>query len=143
MILRIIIKNESLIDIWCKYTNYFNKFQSFLRKTFDFISEDALKVVNYMVSKDRIEFIPLIREKYFELYYKGKGRLPVVGIFTKELSESQKNKLTEKLEKKYGKKIVLNLEIDENILGGGIIKVGSNVINGSLKHQIEDMKRMF
>ena len=115
----------------------------FLRKTFDFISEDALKVVNYMVSKDRIEFIPLIREKYFELYYKGKGRLPVVGIFTKELSESQKNKLTEKLEKKYGKKIVLNLEIDENILGGGIIKVGSNVINGSLKHQIEDMKRMF
>ncbi|MBP6126555.1 MAG: ATP synthase F1 subunit delta [Leptotrichiaceae bacterium] len=117
--------------------------ESFLRKTFDFISEDALKVVNYMVSKDRIEFIPLIREKYFELYYKGKGRLPVVGIFTKELSESQKNKLTEKLEKKYGKKIVLNLEIDENILGGGIIKVGSNVINGSLKHQIEDMKRMF
>ena len=114
-----------------------------MRKTFDFISEDALKVVNYMVSKDRIEFIPLIREKYFELYYKGKGRLPVVGIFTKELSESQKNKLTEKLEKKYGKKIVLNLEIDENILGGGIIKVGSNVINGSLKHQIEDMKRMF
>ena len=28
-----IIKNESLIDICCKYTNYFNKFQSFLRKT--------------------------------------------------------------------------------------------------------------
>ena len=56
--------------------------ESFLRKTFDFISEDALKVVNYMVSKDRIEFIPLIREKYFELYYKVKGRLPVVCIFT-------------------------------------------------------------
>ncbi len=117
--------------------------EAFLKRTFDFISEDALKIVNYMVNKERIEFIPLIREKYLELYYKGKGKLPVVAIFAKELSECQKERLIAKLEKKYGKKVVLNLEVDENIIGGGIIKVGNNVINGSLKHQIEDMKRLF
>ena len=115
----------------------------FLKKTFDFISEDALKIVNYMISKERITFIPLIRKKYLELYYKGKSKLPVIGIFAKELSDYQKEKLIEKLEKKYGKKVVLNLEIDESIIGGGLIKIGSNVINGSLKHQIEKMKRLF
>ena len=75
--------------------------------------------------------------------YKEESKLPVVAIFTKELSEAQKEKLIKKLEKKYGKKIVLNLEIDESIIGGGIIKVGNDVINGSIKHQIEDMKRIF
>lgn len=117
--------------------------EKYLKETFDFISENAFRIVNYMVYKERVEFIPLIRDQYTEMYYKGKGRLPIIGIFAKELSESQKERLKKKLEQKYGKKIVLNLETDESIIGGGIIKVGSVVINGSLKHQIEDMKRMF
>ena len=75
--------------------------------------------------------------------YKEEGKLPVIAVFTKELSENQKNKLIEKLEKKYNKKIVLSLEVDESIIGGGILKIGNNVIDGSIKHQLEDMKRMF
>ena len=69
--------------------------------------------------------------------------MPVIAVFAKELSESQKNKLIKKLEEKYRKKIVLNLEVDESIIGGGILKIGNKVINGSIKYQLEDMKRMF
>ena len=64
-------------------------------------------------------------------------------ILSDDFSVEKTEKLIKKLEKKYGKKIVLNLEIDESIIGGGIIKVGNDVINGSIKHQIEDMKRIF
>ena len=69
--------------------------------------------------------------------------MPVIAVFVKELSESQKNKLIKKLEEKYRKKIVLNLEVDESIIGGGILKIGNKVINGSIKYHLEDMKRMF
>ena len=49
----------------------------------------------------------------------------------------------EKLEGKYNKKIVLNLSVDENLIGGGIIKVGNQVIDGSIKNQIENIKKIF
>ena len=95
------------------------------------------------MSKDRIEYISLIRNNFLNEVYKEEGKLPVIAVFAKELSESQKNKLIKKLEEKYRKKIVLNLEVDESIIGGGILKIGNKVINGSIKHQLEDMKRMF
>ena len=49
----------------------------------------------------------------------------------------------EKLEGKYNKKIALNLSVDKNLIGGGIIKVGNQVIDGSIKNQIENMKKIF
>lgn len=115
----------------------------FLEKSFDFFSEDAMKIANYIVESDRMDLISEIKENFLKYYYKENNKLPVVGIFAKELSEEQKEKLIRKLEKKYSKKIVLNLEVDENLIGGGIIKIGSDIINGSIKHQIEEMKRMF
>lgn len=117
--------------------------EKFLKKAFSFINPKSFNIINYLVSKDRMNYISLIRDNYVSFLYKEESKLPVVAIFTKELSEAQKEKLIKKLEKKYGKKIVLNLEIDESIIGGGIIKVGNDVINGSIKHQIEDMKRIF
>lgn len=115
----------------------------FLKKMFPFLGEDAQNVLNYVVSKDRIEYISLIRNNFLNEVYKEEGKMPVIAVFAKELSESQKNKLIKKLEEKYRKKIVLNLEVDESIIGGGILKIGNKVINGSIKHQLEDMKRMF
>ena len=115
----------------------------FLKKMFPFLGEDAQNVLNYVVSKDRIEYISLIRNNFLNEVYKEEGKLPVIAVFAKELSESQKNKLIKKLEEKYRKKIVLNLEVDESIIGGGILKIGNKVINGSIKYQLEDMKRMF
>ena len=115
----------------------------FLKKMFPFLGEDAQNVLNYVVSKDRIEYISLIRNNFLNEVYKEEGKLPVIAVFAKELSESQKNKLIKKLEEKYRKKIVLNLEVDESIIGGGILKIGNKVINGSIKYKLEDMKRMF
>ena len=48
-----------------------------------------------------------------------------------------------KLEKKYNKKIVLNVKVDKKIIGGGILKIGNEVINGSIKNQIEEIKKNF
>jgi len=47
------------------------------------------------------------------------------------------------VEEKYKKKIVLNLSVDEELIGGGIIKIGNKVIDGSIKSQIENIKKIF
>ena len=136
-------EDENFRNFLCNPIVTIEEKEKFLKKAFSFINPESFNIINYLVSKDRMNYISLIRDNYVSFLYKEERKLPVVAIFTKELSEAQKEKLIKKLEKKYGKKIVLNLEIDESIIGGGIIKVGNDVINGSIKHQIEDMKRIF
>ena len=48
-----------------------------------------------------------------------------------------------KLEKRVGKKIILKIEVNKDIIGGGIVKMGDQIIDGSIKRQIENIKNTF
>lgn len=94
----------------------------------------------YLVTKGRIPDIKEIQEEYKILYYSANNILDVKSTFAKEPSELQKRNLIEKLEKKTSKKINLQVEIDNSIIGGAIIKIGDKIIDGSIKTQIQNMK---
>ena len=115
----------------------------YLHKSFDFISEDAFKIINYLVKKGRVSLAEKIRDSYLRIYYEKNNKILVNATFTKELSDNQRKALMKKLEEKYRKKIVLNLSVDEELIGGGIIKIGNKVIDGSIKSQIENIKKIF
>ena len=115
----------------------------YLHKSFDFISEDAFKIINYLVKKGRVSLAEKIRDSYLRIYYEKNNKILVNATFTKELSDNQREALMKKLEEKYKKKIVLNLSVDEELIGGGIIKIGNKVIDGSIKSQIENIKKIF
>ena len=117
--------------------------EEFLQKSFSFASAESIKVIKYIVKKDRLSSVAKIKAKFLEIYYKENDKLPVTAIFAKKLSNDQEKRLTEKLEKKYNKKVVLNLVVDKSIIGGGIIKVNDEIIDGSIKNQISDMKKVF
>ena len=121
----------------------FSEKEKFLEKSFDHFTKESLGIVKYIVRKQRLSLVGDIKECFLKLYYEENNKLPITAIFAKELSEEQRELLIEKLEKKYGKKIVLNLEVDKEIIGGGILKIGNEVINGSIKNQIEEMKKNF
>ena len=115
----------------------------YLHKSFDFISEDAFKIINYLVKKGRVSLAEKISDRYLKIYYEKNNKILVNATFTKELSDNQREALMKKLEEKYKKKIVLNLSVDEELIGGGIIKIGNKVIDGSIKSQIENIKKIF
>ena len=115
----------------------------YLQKSFNFISEDAFKIINYLVKKGRVSLAEKIKDSYLKIYYEKNNKILVNATFTKELSDNQREALMKKLEEKYKKKIVLNLSVDEELIGGGIIKIGNKVIDGSIKSQIENIKKIF
>ena len=121
----------------------FSKKEKFLEKSFDHISKESLGVIKYIVKKQRLSLIGEIKDYFLKLYYEENNKLPVTAIFAKELSEKHREQLVQKLEKKYNKKIVLNVKVDKEIIGGGILKIGNEVINGSIKNQIEEIKKNF
>lgn len=58
------------------------------------------------------------------------------------LLECERNDLIIKLEKKYNKKIILDENIDESIIGGVYVRVGDDVIDATLKTKLYEMKKM-
>ena len=117
--------------------------KDFLGKIFTDADDITMNIIDYLVNKDRIEIIRYIVSEYLKLYYLENNEVEVTGIFSKELSEEQFDLLKSKLEKKVGKKIILKIEVNKDIIGGGIVKMGDQIIDGSIKRQIENIKNTF
>ena len=117
--------------------------KNFLGKIFTDADDITMNIIDYLVDKNRIEIIRYIVSEYLKLYYLENNEVEVTGIFSKELSKEQYDLLKNKLEKRVGKKIILKIEVNKDIIGGGIVKMGDQIIDGSIKRQIENIKNTF
>jgi F-type H+-transporting ATPase subunit delta len=59
------------------------------------------------------------------------------------LSEAQQERLSATLERVYARPIALHVEVDPSIGGGLVIKVGDEVIDGSVNGRLDDLRRRF
>lgn len=115
--------------------------KEFLTKLFSKKFEKmSMDVLYYLIEKNRIAYIKNIVAEYLKIYYERHNYTEVEATFALELTKEQKAKLMKKLEKMTGKKVELSVKIDKSIIGGGIIKIGNRIIDGSLKRQFEMIK---
>ena len=105
--------------------------------------EISKNVIDYLIDKDRMSIIRFIAAEYLKIYYKENNEISVTATFPKEINEEQRKKLLQKLENKTGKKVVLDIKIDDSIIGGGIVRINDDVIDGSIKRQMENIKNTF
>lgn len=111
--------------------------KAFVKKIFSDADSNALTVLNYLIDKVRISEIKSVVAEYLKLYYADNHMLDVEATFAVQPSEEQKQKLIDNLTKKTGKTINLVVHIDESIIGGGIIKIGDEIMDGSIRRQLE------
>ena len=57
-----------------------------------------------------------------------------------ELSDKQKDDIKDQLKSILGEKLSLNFNVDNKILGGLIVKIGSKMIDSSLASKINKLK---
>lgn len=111
-----------------------------LKEIFSSTDLETLNILFYILKKNRIEAIREIVAEFLKIHYRKNRILDVKAIFTRELTEDQKEKLIAKLSQKTGKDINLEVVVDKNILGGGILKIGDKVIDGSIRRDLENWK---
>ncbi|MFK4786135.1 ATP synthase F1 subunit delta [Fusobacterium sp. MFO224] len=102
--------------------------------------EEVIKnIILYILSKERIQNIKEIVVEYAKIYYLKNKIIDVEAIFSQEISERQKSKLIKNLEKRTRKKINLKVTVDESIIGGGILKIGDKIIDGTIRNQLDSL----
>ena len=87
------------------------------------------------------EFEDSVKE-YEELFSSARKLSTAQVTSAVELSQEEKTQLQAKLEKRLGRTIRLECAIDESLLGGLVVQVDGKVIDGSLKHKLQEIKEV-
>ncbi len=95
--------------------------------------------VALLIENDRLPLLPPVRELFEQLKAEAEQALQVTVRSATALNDSYKARISEALGKRFGKKIELNCEIDEALLGGAVIHAGDQVIDGSLHGKLQRM----
>jgi F-type H+-transporting ATPase subunit delta len=70
-----------------------------------------------------------------------RNRMVAVVVSAVPLSEQQKQRLGAALAKVYGRRVHLNLDVDPAVIGGVTVRVGDEVINGTIAERLEEATR--
>ncbi|MCL2103097.1 MAG: ATP synthase F1 subunit delta [Syntrophorhabdaceae bacterium] len=105
----------------------------FLHSTKSFLS--------LLVEKGRMNVLSAIIVELRRMVEEHEGIERAVVTVPMELSASQKDALRAVLEKRTGKKILLNESVDPAVIGGMIVRVGSTVYDGSVRTQIQQIRQ--
>jgi len=119
--------------------------------------EDLLKVINtisennkfeslfknflsFLIQKRRFFFIEHILKSFIEICSKKRGELKAELKSAKQLSNEEIAKITEELTKNFSSKIKLNYKHDESLIGGLVVKVGSTMVDTSIKNKLQQIE---
>ena len=104
------------------------------------INQFTYDFIMLLIDKGRISQLKSSLNQFIILSNIAKGLLDVQVTSATELVTEQKESLKVQLEKATGKTIEIQNIIDPHIIGGLIIKIGNNVIDGSLRNQVNKIR---
>lgn len=113
-----------------------------ISKLFYTSNEDILHIVFYLLDKNRVDSIRDITVEYLKIYYLRNNILDVEATFATNPTKEQQEKLVKNLEIKTGKKVQLIIKIDKSIIGGGILKIGDTIMDGSIRKELDNIKKI-
>lgn len=99
---------------------------------------NTLRLLN---DRDRMAEVPMIARVFRDMVDAEVGRLRATVTSATALSDDMVQKLASALSGATNKKVVLEARQDEGILGGVVAHVGNVVYDGSLRTQLETMRR--
>jgi F-type H+-transporting ATPase subunit delta len=94
-----------------------------------------------VVAKNRRLFaIPAMIEAYLEKLAERRGEITAEVVAARPLSDSQLALLSEQLRRSVGRRVSVDARVDSGLIGGMIVKVGSRMVDGSLKSKLQRLQ---
>lgn len=139
-----VINNQDFFDLILNPDINFGDKKNFLDKLLlDNKMPESEKILNFfllLIKNQRLTYIRLILESFFDLYYEYKNILRVRVLSKVKLSDNMVFDIQKFLELKYKKEIDIQNIIDSGLIGGFIIEFDGTVIDCSLDKKLNDLK---
>ncbi|PKK40425.1 ATP synthase delta chain [Clostridiaceae bacterium JG1575] len=105
------------------------------------IDEDLLTFLLILIEKDRILFLKEKLEELKKIDLEHRGTVIARIRTVQPLKQEQREELERVLTKKYHKKVQIDETVDPAIIGGMVVRVGDDLMDGSLRSSLEDIRQ--
>lgn len=90
----------------------------------------------------RLFALPAVLDALRQLIAEARGEMTAEVISAQALTQDQTDRLTRTLSEKSGKTVKLNSRVDESLIGGMIVKLGSQMIDTSVASKLSSLQNM-
>ena len=95
----------------------------------------------FLVKKRRFFYLEKILKSFIETYSEKRGEIKAEIRSAKELSSEEIKKITEDLVQNFSSKMKLNYKYDQSLIGGLIVKIGSTMVDTSIKNKLQQIQK--
>jgi F-type H+-transporting ATPase subunit delta len=101
------------------------------------LTRDFLAVV---ARNRRLFAVPAMIEAYLAQLAERRGEVTAEVTAAQPLTEAQSNALGDQLRRAVGSQVTVDLHIDPALIGGMVVKIGSRMVDGSLRSKLQRLR---
>ena len=101
------------------------------------LTRDFLAIV---ARNRRLFAVPAMIEAYLAKLAERRGEVTAEITAAQTLSKAQQDALVDQLRRVVGSRVAIDLKVDPSLLGGMVVKIGSRMVDGSLKGQLQRLQ---
>jgi len=141
-ILNLIEKNKDFNNLIKDPTESQENLISVINKISEtFKVNDLLKnFMIFLIKKRRFFYLEKILKSFIEICSEKRGEIKAEIQSAKELSNEEISKITEELTQNFSSKMKLNYKHDKSLIGGLIVKIGSTMVDTSIKNKLQQIE---
>ena len=112
-----------------------------IRASISGAGEELVNFLELLAEKHRMPAIFRIRDRFDELWAEANKRLEVTLTSAVELDRKVVEQVGKEVERQTDRAIDLETDVDPDILGGLVLRVGNMVLDASLRSKLERLKK--
>ena len=105
------------------------------------LNKNFSNFIQLIINKRRIFFLEKILDKFIKISSNRKGKIDATLISSKDLSQDERNKISQEISKTIKSKIEFIFKTDKNLISGIKIQIGSLLIDTSLSNKLKRLKQ--
>ncbi len=103
------------------------------------LGERGANFVKVLAENDRLVLLPEISTQFETLKATAEGTLEAMITSAQELTQAQIDDLVAGLKTKFNRAVNVQVAVDAELIGGAVIAIGDQVIDGSVKGRLQRM----
>jgi F-type H+-transporting ATPase subunit delta len=112
-----------------------------LHRAVDGADDALMNFLELLVEKHRMPAIFRIRREYESLWMEENKLLPVQVTSAIELDDETVRSIGERIGEQTGRKVDLTSQVDPDILGGIVLRVGNSILDASIRRRLDQLRR--
>lgn len=105
------------------------------------LNDLTMRLLELMLDKRRLNLLPQVENQFREALNARKNIVSANLVCADKLSDSAVADIKARLTEHLGKKLELEVQVDPSLIGGLVLKLGDQVIDGSLKGKLRSIER--